>query len=68
MSADIVRETDTTGQFDVQLEPGFYDVCVMAPAFTPQCGKILLTKEADIQHDVHLNADPLVIKHLGDRF
>lgn len=68
MSADIVRETDTTGHFDVQLEPGFYDMCVMATAFTPECGKILSTKEGDIQHDVRLNADPLVIKHLADRF
>lgn len=68
MSADIVRETDATGHFDLQLEPGFYDVCVMATAFTPECRKILLTKEGDIQHDVHLNADPLVIKHLGDQF
>jgi hypothetical protein len=68
ISADIIRETDVAGNFHVQLEPGFYDVCVMAAAFTPECDKILVTREGEVQHDVHLNADPLVIRHLGDRF
>lgn len=67
-TSDIVRETDTMGTFDVQLEPGFYDVCVMAKAFTPKCRKILVSKDGKVQHDVRLNADPLVIKHLGDTF
>jgi len=65
---DIVRETDAMGSFDVQLEPGFYDMCVMAKAFAPECRKILVSKEGKVQHDVRLNADPLVMKHLGDRF
>jgi len=67
-TSDIFRETDAVGNFDVQLEPGFYDVCVMAKAFTPECRKILVSKEERVQHDVRLNADPLVIKHLGDTF
>src|ERR1700758_5088082 len=33
-NVDVVRETDAMGHFDVQLEPGFYDVCIMAAAFT----------------------------------
>lgn len=67
-TVDIVRETDAMGNFDVQLEPGFYDVCIMAKAFTPECRKILVSKKGNVQHDAHLNADPLVLKHLGDTF
>jgi hypothetical protein len=68
-TVDIVRETDVMGHFDVQLEPGFYDVCIMATAFTPECRKILVSKNGgNTQHNARLNADPLVIKHLGDRF
>jgi hypothetical protein len=67
-SVDVVRETDTMGDFEVQLEPGFYDVCIMAKAFTPECRKILVSKEGHVHLDTHLKADPLVIKHLGDTF
>ena len=65
--ADIMRETDAKGNFNVQLESGFYDVCVMAKAFTPECRKILVSKK-NVQEDFRLNADPLVIRHLGDIF
>jgi len=67
-SIDVVRETDTMGDFEVQLESGFYDVCIMAKAFTPECRKILVSKERRVDLDTHLKADPLVIKHLGDTF
>jgi len=67
-TVDIGRETDAMGHFDVQLEPGFYDVCIMATAFTPECRKILVSKERNTQHNARLKADPLVIKHLGDTF
>lgn len=67
-ASDIVRETDAFGGYDVQVEPGFYDVCVMAKAFTPECRKIFVTKGEKVQHNVRLNADPLVVKHLGDTF
>jgi hypothetical protein len=41
----------------------------MATAFTAECRKILVTKEGgNTQHSARLNADPLVIKHLGDKF
>lgn len=67
-SVDVFRKTNATGGFEIQLTPGFYDVCIMATAFTPECSKILVNKENQTDHDVHLNASPLVIKHLGDRF
>jgi len=56
------------GHFDVQLELGFYDLCFMATSFTPECTKILVKDEEDIQHDVRLKVDPLITKHLGDTF
>jgi Carboxypeptidase regulatory-like domain len=65
---DVTRETDAVGRFDIQLEPGFYDICVMATAFTPECKKILVTNGSTLQHDIQLKADPLVVQHLGDRF
>ena len=68
-TVDIVRETDVNGHFNVQLEPGFYDVCIMATAFTPECRKLLVSKDGGhTQSNARLNADPLVIKHLGDTF
>ena len=53
-SVDVVRETDTMGDFEVQLESGFYDVCIMAKAFTPECRKILVSKEGHVHLDTHL--------------
>jgi hypothetical protein len=66
--ADVMRESDNSGRFEVQLEPGFYDVCVMAMAFTPECKKVLVVDGTAFQYDVRLKADPLVIQHLGDKF
>jgi hypothetical protein len=66
--SDVMRESDTAGRFEVQLEPGFYDVCVMATAFTPECKKVLIVDGNAIQHDARLKADPLVMQHLGDKF
>ena len=65
---DKVRETDEAGHFDVHLEPGFWDVCVMATAFTAKCRKILVSEGGVVQHDVQLTVDPLVTQHLGDIF
>lgn len=68
LRSDVMRESDAAGRFEVQLEPGFYDVCIMATAFTPECKKILVVNGDAIQHDARLNADPLVMQHLGDKF
>lgn len=66
--ADVMRESDASGRFEVQLEPGFYDVCVMAMAFTPECKKVLVVNGGTFQYDARLKADPLVMQHLGDKF
>jgi hypothetical protein len=65
---DIMGEADEVGRFEIQLEPGFYDVCTMATAFTPECSKVLVQKQSVVEHNVHLEASPLVVKHLGDTF
>jgi hypothetical protein len=66
--SDMARKTDAAGRFDIQLEPGFYDVCVMATAFTPECRKVLVTTGKAILWDTQLKMDALVIQHLGDKF
>jgi Carboxypeptidase regulatory-like domain len=66
--SDFTRETDASGQFDIQLEPGFYDVCVMASAFTSECRKVLVTEGTTIQHNTELKVDALVMQHSGDTF
>lgn len=65
---DIVRETDSNGDFSANLAPGFYDICTMATGFTPQCRKILMPGSGSTQQDFRLSADPLVVSHLGDKF
>ncbi|HUL73281.1 MAG TPA: carboxypeptidase-like regulatory domain-containing protein [Vicinamibacterales bacterium] len=65
---DVAVDTDVAGRFEIELEPGFYDVCIMATAFTPDCRKILVTSGRVVQHDAKLKVDPLVTRHIGDRF
>ena len=67
-TSDTLRITDAMGNFTVQLNPGFYDVCVMAKAFAPECRKILISEGQNLQHDIRLDVDPLIVKHLGDKF
>ena len=66
--ADIKLRSDEGGRFSAQLEPGFYDVCVMAQAFTPDCRKVLMKEAQTASVTVRLKIDPEVIRQLGDRF
>lgn len=43
--SNIVLTTDVRGHFSVNLMPGFYDLCVLANAFSPSCRKILVEKK-----------------------
>lgn len=65
---DVTRETDASGRFSVQLEPGFYDVCIMATAFAPECRKVLVTSGETREHNAQLKVDALIVQHLGDTF
>lgn len=64
---DMIVETDAKGRFAVNLPAGFYDVCVMADAFSPRCLKILVGSDP-LTPKVQLPADPEVMKRLGDTF
>ena len=66
--SDITQETDALGRFNVQLEPGFYDVCTMAAAFTPQCTKVLVSKRRVTSYNTRLSISTLVTRPLGDTF
>ncbi|HYX53043.1 MAG TPA: carboxypeptidase-like regulatory domain-containing protein [Candidatus Limnocylindrales bacterium] len=67
VAQDLVLETDKTGHAKIELPPGFYDVFVAAPAFTPQAFKIRVKKEPQGVL-FKLKADPLVTHELGDKF
>jgi len=66
--SDITVALDNAGRFTQQLERGFYDVCVMADAFVPECRKVLVTQGRTIEHPVCLKIDAAVVKRIGDRF
>jgi hypothetical protein len=64
---DLISATDSGGRFSLELSPGFYDVFVTAPGFSPYCTKIRLETK-DVTHDVKLVASPIIVNRLGDRF
>ena len=65
---EVSRKTDDRGRFEAKLEPGFYDVCVRASAFTPECKKVLIEDGKSVQYRAQLKVDPLLVQHLADRF
>lgn len=67
-TADSVIDTDGVGRFMLELQPGFYDVCVMADAFSPSCQKVLVTSDDVLKPRFQLKADPEVMKRIGDVF
>jgi hypothetical protein len=67
-NADIAIDTDGGGRFMLELQPGFYDVCVMADAFSPSCQKVLVTSDDVLKPRIQLKADPEVMKRIGDVF
>jgi hypothetical protein len=66
--ADVTLRSDNRGRFSAELEPGFYDVCVMAQAFTPVCRKLLLRDKQPTNLALRLSIAPEVVKQLGDKF
>ena len=64
----IVATSDKNGQFTLQVAPGFYDVFVSAPAFSPQCTKVRVREAEPAVYMPRLPPDPLVIKERGDAF
>jgi hypothetical protein len=41
--AELAAETDDRGKFNIEVEPGFYNVFITAVGFSPTCTKIEVT-------------------------
>jgi Carboxypeptidase regulatory-like domain len=63
---DRFLKSDTHGAFYAEIPPGFYDVLVTAPGFSPDCRKIRLQPAQNTTFNSKLHADPLVTKELGN--
>jgi hypothetical protein len=59
-------KTDTHGAFYAEIPPGFYDILVTAPGFSPDCRKIRLNLGENATFNSKLQTDPLVTKELGN--
>ncbi len=64
----VTLTSDAKGAFTLDVKPGFYDVCAMASAFTPQCKKVHV-KEGKISSQAFiLRISPEVGKQIADTF
>jgi hypothetical protein len=61
---DITAVSDSKGQWSLELAPGFYDVFVMATAFSPQCEKVRLKGKEVKTYDVKLKVSLVTSKEL----
>ncbi len=61
---DVEATTDSSGQFSVELPPGFYDVFVTAMAFTPHCDKVRVKNKESRAYEVKLKISPVTSKEL----
>lgn len=64
---DRTLDTDANGTLELALPDGFYDVCVMSPAFTPACRKLVVRKH-DAALKFRLSPSPEVLEQQGDKF
>lgn len=62
---EVRAETDESGTYSVDIPPGFYDVFVAAPAFTPVAAKVRVEPGKPMSHNVRLRLDPQVSRELG---
>ena len=65
--ADVIVRTKQDGAFTVELPPGFYDLLVAAPAFTPAARKVRLKTGKAQEIRGCLSPDPLYAAEMGDR-
>ena len=64
---DRFLKTDTHGAFYAEIPPGFYDILVTAPGFSPECRKIRLKAGQNATLNSKLQLDPLVADELGSQ-
>lgn len=61
---DLMLRTDERGAFTTPLPPGFYDVFVSSPAFSPACRKIRIGKGAVVNLEERLPFSDIVCNEL----
>jgi hypothetical protein len=62
---DLFLKTDKEGAFTAQLPPGYYDVFVSSPAFSPACRKIRIGKGAAVNFAERLQVSELILEQLA---
>ena len=68
LAEDLVVWTDEKGLLAAELPPGFYDLFVSAPGFSPSCQKVRVREGDPVVVKVQLRVNALVIRELGDKF
>jgi Carboxypeptidase regulatory-like domain len=61
--ADVL--TDSNGDYSANVPPGFYDVFISAPMFTPTAAKVIVKQGQSAILSMKLRLDPLVSKEIG---
>ena len=57
---------EVSGNYRAQLQGGFWDMCVMMPAFTAVCTKIQIKPDRRINRNIRMKVDPLISPLLAD--
>ncbi len=63
---DRTLNANDEGVLELAVHDGFYDVCVMSPAFTPTCRKLII-RGHDLALKFQLGVSPEVSELLGDK-
>jgi hypothetical protein len=64
---DRFLKTDTHGNYYAEIPPGFYDILVAAPGFSPTCAKLRLKPGENATFNSKLYNDPLVAQELPNQ-
>ena len=67
-NVDLSLTSDRNGEIQVMVGEGFYDLCVMHDAFTPQCKKLFIEGSKFARQHFRLKLDREVEKHIADKF
>jgi hypothetical protein len=63
---DRILNANENGELELPVPDGFYDVCVMSPAFTPTCRKLII-RGHDTALKFQLSVSSEVSELLGDK-
>jgi hypothetical protein len=64
---DRFLKTDTHGNYYAEIPPGFYDILITAPGFSPTYTKLRLKLGENATFNSKLHSDPLVAKKLSNQ-